>query len=176
MTIVPASPPAPTTACSGTIVTLTSTRATASVARRAASGTRNSWCPAARASRAARSAVDERRVEQPIERLAERIGARHAVEALERLVPADDAIVEADHEQPVVERFEDVLVEGAQAIELRRLDVELAIQPAVLDRGRRLAATADSSAMSSLVSGSPVSRRPSANTALRLSFETQGTR
>ena len=139
MTIVPASPPAPTTACSGTIVTLTSSARRRPCAARVAAARGRAWCPAAPAAAPSRSVVDERRVEQPIERLAERIGARHAVEALERLVPADDAIVEADHQQPVVERFENVLVERAQPIELRRLDVQLPIQPAVLDRGRRLA-------------------------------------
>ena len=48
------------------------------------------------------------------------------------------AIVEADHQQAVVERLEDVLVEGAQPIELGGLEVQLAVQPAVLDRGRGL--------------------------------------
>ena len=38
---------------------------------------------------------DEMRIEEPLERLAERIGARDAVEPFERLVPADHTIVEA---------------------------------------------------------------------------------
>ena len=121
------------------MVTLTSTLRVALGGARDFSGTRNSVVPCGDFARARRAALSTNcRIEQPIERLAERIGARHAVEPLERLVPADDAIVEADDQQPVVERLEDVLVERAQPIELRRLDVQLAIQPAVLDGGRRL--------------------------------------
>ena len=69
------------------------------------------------------------RVEQTIERLAERVRARDAVQPLERLVPPDHAIVEAHDQQPVVERLENVLVERAQAIELCGFVMQLAIQP-----------------------------------------------
>jgi len=42
----------------------------------------------------------------------------HAVELLERAVPADDRLVGVEHHQAVVERLEDVLVELAHAAEL----------------------------------------------------------
>ena len=64
--------------------------------------------------------------------------ARDAVEALERRVPANHAVAGPDHQQPIVERLEDVLVEGVQAIELGRLEVQLPIEAAVLDGGRGL--------------------------------------
>ena len=80
--------------------------------------------------------LDERAVEEPLDRLPQRVGARDAVNALEGLVPADDTIVETDDQQAVVQRFENVLVEGAQPIQLGRLDVQLTIEAAVLD-GRR---------------------------------------
>ena len=158
------------------MVTLTSRRRSASaVAARRERHAEDGGALRRAAARAA-SVSTNVRVEQPVERLAERVGARDAVEALERLVPADDAIVEADDEQPVVERLEDVLVEGAQPIELGGLDVQLPIEPAVFDRRRRLSGHRGQQPMSSLVSGSPVSRRPSANTAFTRSFETHGTR
>ena len=50
-----------------------------------------------------------------------------------------DRAVAADDEQAVVERLEDVLVEHPQAVELRGLDVQLAIEARVLDRGGDLA-------------------------------------
>ena len=83
--------------------------------------------------------LDERRIEDLAERPADRIGALDAVEALERVIPADDALVLVEHDQPVVERLEDVLVELAHPAELLGLEVELPVQPAVLDRGRDLA-------------------------------------
>ena len=55
------------------------------------------------------------------------------LQPLERGVPANHLIARPDDEQAVVERFQDVLVERVQAIELRRLEVELAIQPAVFE-------------------------------------------
>src|SRR5439155_2865978 len=48
------------------------------------------------------------------------------------------AIVEVDDQQAVVERLEDVLVESAHAIELERLQVQLTVEPRVLDRGGNL--------------------------------------
>ena len=81
---------------------------------------------------------DERRLEHVGERAVDGVGPRHAVERFERAVPADNPLAPVEHDQPVVERFEDVLVELAQAVELFRLQVQLAIQAAVLDRGRRL--------------------------------------
>ena len=59
---------------------------------------------------------------------------------LERPVPPDDAVVQVVHDQPVVERLEDVLVELAQALKLAGLELQLPVQPAVLERGRHLAA------------------------------------
>ena len=95
------------------MVTLTSTPRPARRVR-AFSGTRNKLVPCGDCSARRADGLDERRVEQPVERLAQGIGARDAVQALERLVPADHPIVKPDDEQAIVERFEDVLVEGAQ--------------------------------------------------------------
>ena len=82
--------------------------------------------------------LDERPVEYLDERSADRVGSRHAVEGFERVVPADDALVGVEHHQPIVERFENVVVELAHPPEFLRLEVELAIEPAVLDGGRHL--------------------------------------
>jgi len=60
------------------------------------------------------------------------------VQRLERRVPPDDAVVEVEDEQAIVERLENVLVEGAHAIELQRLHMKLAVQPRVFQRGRDL--------------------------------------
>jgi hypothetical protein len=56
----------------------------------------------------------------------------------ERLIPANHPIVKVEHEQPVVERFENVLVEGAHAIDFDRLQMELTIKTRILERGRNL--------------------------------------
>ena len=77
--------------------------------------------------------ADHGRVEQPIDGLPHRLGAGGAVQLLERLVPPDDPVVQPEHHHPVVERLEDVLVERAQAIQFGRLEVQLTIEPAVLD-------------------------------------------
>ena len=84
--------------------------------------------------RAASTAVTTGGLEERVERAADGLAAAQAVDALEGVVPAHHRAVAADDEQAVVERLEDVLVEDAQAIELRRLDVQLAVEPRVLDR------------------------------------------
>ena len=83
--------------------------------------------------------LHEGRIEQLLQLAADGLGARNAVELLQRGVPPDDAIAQIDDEEAVVERLQDVFVEGAHAIELVRLDVQLAVQPGVLERGRDLA-------------------------------------
>ena len=107
-------------------------------AARLTSGTLNSVVPSGFSSRAARSASTNCRVEDVQQPAADGVGARDAVERLERVVPADDLLVVVEHDQAVVERFEDVLVELAHPAELLGLEVKLAIQAAVLDRGRDL--------------------------------------
>ncbi len=82
--------------------------------------------------------VDKRRVEDLRERPADGIGPRDAVRRLERPVPADDLLSGVEHHQAVVERLEDVLVELAHPADLLGLEMELPVQPAVLDRGRHL--------------------------------------
>ncbi len=109
---------------------------------------------------AARAAGHEGRVEQLVEGLAHCLGAGDAVELLECLVPPDDAVVQAEHHQTVVERLEDVFVELAQPIQFGGLEVQLTIEAAVFERRAACPATAVSSSMSSLVSGSPLSLRP----------------
>ena len=88
-------------------------------------------------------------------------------ERLERAVPPDDPVVGVDDDQAVVERLEDVLVELAHALDLVGLGLQLLVQPPVLEAVATWAATATSSAMSSLLSGSPRSLRPRASTAMR---------
>ena len=79
-------------------------------------------------------AFDERRVEQVCQRLADRGVVRHAVDPLEGGVPPEHSIFEVEHHQPVVQRLNDVLVELSDPVDLGRLDLELGVQPAVLDR------------------------------------------
>ena len=82
--------------------------------------------------------LEDVRIEQAIDGLAEHRRARHPVEAFERGVPADHVVARPDHQQPVIERLEDVFVERVEAIQLRRLEMQLAIEAAVFDRGRGL--------------------------------------
>ena len=51
----------------------------------------------------------------------------NAVQLFERMVPPDDAVVQVEYQQAVVQRFENVLVERPQTIELDRLGVKLPI-------------------------------------------------
>ncbi len=68
--------------------------------------------------------------------------AGHAVEPLERRVPAQDAAVEPHDEQAVVERGDDVLAELPQPVQLVGLDAQFGVQPAVLERRGHLAGDA----------------------------------
>ena len=104
-------------------------------APRRSSCRRDSVAPCGASRRAARSASTNgasnrssrrRPVASPFETCRQR---------LHRGIPADDAIVQIEHEQSVVERFENVLVERAHPIELERLDVQLPIEACVLERG-----------------------------------------
>src|SRR5690349_6906312 len=83
--------------------------------------------------------LDVMRVEDLAERLANRAVSRNAVEALERAVPDDDPLGFVEDDESVVERLEDVLVELAHPPELFGLEMQLSVEPAVLDRGRDLA-------------------------------------
>ena len=82
--------------------------------------------------------LDERRLEHVGQQSIDGVNPGHAVEGLERAIPADDPLGAVEHDQAVLERFEDVLVELAQAVELFGLQMQLPIEPAVLDRGRGL--------------------------------------
>ena len=104
-----------------------------SAVRRVLIGNRNSVVPCGEAPRAARKAFRNVHLEQSIEGLSQGVGTCDAVKPLERLIPANDPVVEPDNHQPVVERLEDVLVECSQAIELGRLDVQLPVEPPVFD-------------------------------------------
>ena len=59
---------------------------------------------------------------------------RHAVERGNRGVPSHDTVIEIHDQQTVVEGLENVLVERAHAIDLDGLQVELAIEPGILER------------------------------------------
>jgi hypothetical protein len=52
----------------------------------------------------------------------------------------DDSAVQVFDDEAVVERFDDVLVEFLQALQLARFHLKLAVQPAVLERRRDVAA------------------------------------
>ena len=106
--------------------------------RAAVSGTLNSVAPRGFSCRAARSASTNGASKISDSGRPDRIGPLDAVEGLERVVPADDALVGVEHHQTVVERFEDVVVELAHPPELLGLEMELTVEPAVLDRRRDL--------------------------------------
>src|SRR3954471_2312966 len=78
---------------------------------------------------------DERAVEYVAQLAPDRGFARHAIEALERAVPTDDPFLRVEHDESVIERFQDVLVELPHAAELFGLEMQLAIQTAVFNRG-----------------------------------------
>ena len=134
---------------------------------RAARGTR---CPRWWTWPAPRPGGDDLGLEQRVEWAANALrrgGARRC--ARERDSSARRAVA-ANHEQAIVERLENVLVEDVQPVELRRLEVQLAVEAAVLDGRGHLSRHGRHSAMSSLLSGSPFSRRPSASTAIDASL------
>ena len=106
---------------------------------RRVSGTRNSVAPYGFSRQAARSASTNGWSNTSGRRRPIALVRGHAVEAFERPVPPDDPLVHVAHHQAIVERFEDVLVELAHAAELFGLEVQLPVQPAVLDGGRHLA-------------------------------------
>src|SRR6266849_3959058 len=83
--------------------------------------------------------LDKWHVEDIGERAPDRRLPRKPVEAFERAIPPDDPLPRVEHDEPIVERLEDVVVELAHAAELLGLQVELTIEPAVLDRGGYLA-------------------------------------
>ena len=82
--------------------------------------------------------LDNRTVEQLVERAADGVLVPHAVELFQLAVPADDSAVAIEHRQPVVQRLENVLAELTHAIDLVGLGPQLAIEPAVFERRRRL--------------------------------------
>ena len=87
--------------------------------------------------------LSELRVENIAQRPPDRVAPRDAVQLLQRRVPPDDPVVEVDHEQAVVERLENVLVERAHPVELKRLDVQLPVEASVLKRRGDLARDRD---------------------------------
>ena len=82
--------------------------------------------------------LEERLGEDAVERLAEHLGARAAVERLHRPVPAHHAALEVEHHDARVEALEDVLVVLLEPAQLVGLLGEAAVEPAVHDRGGRL--------------------------------------
>ena len=99
--------------------------------------------------------LNERTVEHFVELVPSRVDIGHAVDCSERPVPSDDAAVQVFDDEAVVERFDDVLVEFLQALQLARFHLKLAVQPAVLERRRDVAADRRQKPMSSLLNGSP---------------------
>ncbi len=96
---------------------------------------RDSVAPSGELAQGPGHGLDEARVEDVAEATAHGGGGRHAVELFERAVPPEDAAVRIRDDQPVVERLQDVVAELAEAIELFGLDVKLAVEAAVLERG-----------------------------------------
>ena len=82
---------------------------------------------------------EERGVEQLRQRPSDGLVRRHPLRALERAVPPDDAVVEVGDEESILQRFQDVLVEAAQPVELHGLDMQLPVQAGVVERGGNLA-------------------------------------
>ena len=83
----------------------------------------------------ARQPLRERGIEQGRQRPSHGGGVRQAVDAVERCIPAHDPIFEVQHDEPVVQRLDDVLVELANPVDLGRLDLQLRVETTVLDRG-----------------------------------------
>ena len=79
--------------------------------------------------------VDQVRIEEPVDVLTEHGCPLEPMDALECPVPAYHVVRRPQHQQPIVERLEDVFVKSVEAIQFRGLEVQLAIQAAVLDRG-----------------------------------------
>ena len=79
--------------------------------------------------------VDQILVEQSIDRLAEHGGAGDAVETLQRRVPANHLFAGTNHQQAIVEGLENVFVESVQPVELGGLEMQLAIEAPVFNRG-----------------------------------------
>ena len=134
ITMVPAI--APSESRSGVVATLTSSRR--AVAWRV--GERHAVERRAFGRLAPRRAqhLEEARIEDLLEPAPDRLFVAHAVQLFEAAVPAHDAVVAIDDREAVVERLEDVLAELAHPLELVGLDVQLAVEPAVLERRRRL--------------------------------------
>jgi hypothetical protein len=55
------------------------------------------------------------------------------------MVPPDDPLGRVEHDEPVVQRLENVVVELPHAPQLLGLEVQLAVQATILDGGRNLA-------------------------------------
>src|SRR4029453_1015805 len=77
--------------------------------------------------------LDKRCFEDVGETTADGGGTRYAVERLERGIPTHDALLCVEHDEPVVERLQNVVVELAHPAELLGLEVQLTVEPPVLD-------------------------------------------
>ena len=84
--------------------------------------------------------LNERAVEHFVELVPSRVDSRHAVDFSKRSVPPDDSAVQVFDDETVVERFNNVLVEFLQTLQLARFHLKLAVQPAVLERRGDVAA------------------------------------
>ena len=82
--------------------------------------------------------LDELAVEHILERATVRLVMRDAIQRRQSRVPSHHPVIQIDDEQAIVERLEDVLVEGTHPIDFERLYVELTIEPGVLECGRDL--------------------------------------
>ena len=78
------------------------------------------------------------RIEQLAEPPADGVFMPDAVQLFERRFQRTTRCLAVDHGEPVVQRLEDVLAELAHPLELVRLHPQLPVEPAVLERGRRL--------------------------------------
>ena len=104
------------------------------------SGTRKSVVPPGESRRAACSVSTNGPRENAAEPAVRRLRARSTPTSVSSApVPPQHAIVEIDDDQPVGQRLDDAVAELAEPLDLVRLVAELAVQPRVLDRRRRLA-------------------------------------
>jgi len=75
----------------------------------------------------------ERRIEQRVDRLTHGARWRDAVQPLQRGVPTDHPVVEADHDEAIVQRRDDVLAELAEPVQFVGLDAQLLVEAPVLE-------------------------------------------
>src|SRR5918999_2304055 len=77
--------------------------------------------------------IQQRPVEELVQTPSNGVLVPRAVKLLEAAVPADDSIVAIDDGEAIVQRLEDILAELPHALQLVRLDPQLAVEAAILE-------------------------------------------